>query len=117
MKKVRTGSVMLGAACGLVAALPAVASAQSFLLRPPEAPPPKGYALRETPGGGYAYEEDGWRVAIAPDGTVEFHDRTAVVTNLHIGPISFGRGGTLARPSLDGVIRDVLRKRPPPDPW
>jgi hypothetical protein len=89
----------------------------SLLLRPPEAPGPAGYALRQTAGGGYTYQDEGWRAAIAPDGTVEFHDRPIALTNFRLGPVDLARGMPSGRPTLQGAVRDALRPRPAPDPW
>ena len=95
----------------------APACAQSLLLRPPEAPPPAGYNLRPTAGGGYTYEEEAWRAAIAPDGTVDFQDRNVTITSLRLGPIDFKNGPPAGRPTLQGALRNLFRERPPPDPW
>src|SRR5207237_2021736 len=89
----------------------------SLLLRPPEAPGPAGYALRPTAGGGYTYQDEGWRAAIAPDGTVEFHDRAVALTNLRLGSVNLAHGLPQGRPTLQGVFRDALGPRPAPDPW
>jgi hypothetical protein len=82
------------------------------------APEPQGYVLHRTKDGGYTYEEDGWRVAIAPDGSVRFSDRTITLDALKLGPIHLLNGrlpqGT---PTLQGWLKDLAGKHPPPDPW
>jgi hypothetical protein len=87
-------------------------------LQAPDTPGP-GYTLRRTKGGGYAYEADGWRAEIAPDGAVTFTDRTIAITNLRLGPLKLIDGARPGgdRPTLQGVMLDLLHPRPPRDPW
>jgi len=104
-----------------LAGAPSARADPPLLLRPPAVPeaPPPGYVLRTTANGGYTYQEEGWRVAIAPDGTVEFSDRTVVLQSLRIGPLNlFSKTGLPGdRPSLQSALRDALRPHPPPDTW
>ena len=83
------------------------------MLRAPEAP---GYVLHRTKDGGYTYEEGGWSVAIAPDGSVRFTDHNIRIQSLKLGPINLG-GPPSGRPTLQSWLRDMARKGPPPDPW
>src|SRR4051794_17040343 len=90
---------------GVTAVLAPPAAAQSLLLKPPaEAPPPSGYALRPTADGGYTYQTEAFRVVIAPDGGVVFHDRGVFIRKIKLGPLDLTPGQRSndrpARPTL-----------------
>jgi len=97
--------VLLAQATPLLTPLPAL-----------RAPEPPGYVLHRTKDGGYTYDEGGWSVAIAPDGGVHFTDHTISLQSLKLGPLTL-LGRPSEGPTLQSWLRDMGKKRPPPDPW
>jgi hypothetical protein len=63
------------------------------------------------------YEEDGWRVAIAPDGGVKFADRGVTLGNLKLGPIQLIDSSHPDRTPGQRLLYDFLHPHAPPDPW
>jgi hypothetical protein len=97
----------------IVGAAPLLLAPQPTL----RAPEPSGYALHRTKDGGYTYDEDGWSVAIAPDGSVHFTDHNISFQSLRLGPLQLLGGPPSGRPTLQSWLRGLATNRPPPDPW